>query len=459
MNCIHIEGDIMQKMKEILDIPSYYNDLLKEISSENLHPLLNSNPLEYMRNLFTIDNKKFYNLRDELILRGIGFHKKYQNNYLLGRNYEIQNVLIKTENTDSFKKINFSVIGASNFIERFQITSDLFFHNVPWEGLLSLFPNTAESFLRRAFEKEGFSFAPIEGYQAIPLMEAQSDDNNLVKEPMYIENDYLYDYSQLELPIEHYFQGNIFQHFLKYCQANNIQIFSDLSLDKINDYAKQKFTRQKTIQLITKIYHDINKKYNPLPYDFEDALNLYQNNRFKKLCEMVDVYYLEYIEKFYESDNPYENIYRQEDIEQFISYVNSNIESIVKEKQNKEKQAKFKEVVQKINEHANFKYILSMPLHELIEVFSIQESIPNEELYVYDILDNIHYLSLLEKLLIGMDSMVELSEMLTSITELLKEREKEIILLRDTLTLQEVGDKIGVTRERVRQVEAALIIL
>lgn len=34
MNCIHIEGDIMQKMKEILDIPSYYNDLLKEISSE-----------------------------------------------------------------------------------------------------------------------------------------------------------------------------------------------------------------------------------------------------------------------------------------------------------------------------------------------------------------------------------------------------------------------------------------
>lgn len=247
-----------------------------------------------MRNLFTIDNKKFYNLRDELILRGIGFHKKYQNNYLLGRNYEIQNVLIKTENTDSFKKINFSVIGASNFIERFQITSDLFFHNVPWEGLLSLFPNTAESFLRRAFEKEGFSFAPIEGYQAIPLMEAQSDDNNLVKEPMYIENDYLYDYSQLELPIEHYFQGNIFQHFLKYCQANNIQIFSDLSLDKINDYAKQKFTRQKTIQLITKIYHDINKKYNPLPYDFEDALNLYQNNRFKKLCEMVDVYYLEY---------------------------------------------------------------------------------------------------------------------------------------------------------------------
>ena len=153
-----------------------------------------------MRNLFTIDNKKFYNLRDELILRGIGFHKKYQNNYLLGRNYEIQNVLIKTENTDSFKKINFSVIGASNFIERFQITSDLFFHNVPWEGLLSLFPNTAESFLRRAFEKEGFSFAPIEGYQAIPLMEAQSDDNNLVKEPMYIENDYLYDYSQIMYP-------------------------------------------------------------------------------------------------------------------------------------------------------------------------------------------------------------------------------------------------------------------
>src|SRR5699024_10956165 len=252
----------MDKIKDILDRQNNYNNYKNEIASENILHLLNSNPLEYMRELFIKNNKLFYNLRDELILRGFGFKKEYQNNYLLGREYEIHSILIKLEDTHAFKKLDFAMFGASNFIERFNVQSDLFFHNVPWEGILHFLPNASSDYLKKEFEKEGFSFTSIEKGGAIPFVDTSSysmkkKGNSLVKESKS-QND-LYDYNKFDLPLEHYYEGNLFQHFRNYCHKNNLKKFSDLTLDRVNEYEHIKFTRRETAKLVKEIYHEIHK--------------------------------------------------------------------------------------------------------------------------------------------------------------------------------------------------------
>src|SRR5699024_1375146 len=254
----------MDKIKDILDIPNYYNNFKNEIASENILHLLNSNPLEYMRELFIKNNKLFYNLRDELILRGFGFKQEYQNNYLLGRDYEIHSILIKSKDTDAFKKIDFAMLGASNFIERFNVQSDLFFHNVPWEGILHFLPNASSEYLKREFKKEGFSFTYIKKGEAIPFVHTNSytveeKGVSMIKESK-VQNKSC-DYNKLNLPLEHYYEGSLFQHFRNYCHKNNMKKFSDLTLDKVNEYEHVKFTRSETAKLVKEIYHEINKKY------------------------------------------------------------------------------------------------------------------------------------------------------------------------------------------------------
>lgn len=426
--------------------------MINEIENSYIHQLLEHDPLEYMRSLFIEDNQLFYNLRDELVLRGIGFKQEYQNNYLLGRNYVIRSILMKAQNEDSFKEINFSMHGATNFIERFNIKSDLFFRNVPWEGILHMIPNASPEILKKEFEKEGFSFVSIENYKAISLDSFEVSDAEVI----YETSNHAYDkYSRLHLPVEYYFEGNLYRHFITYCHNNKISRFSELTIDKIKDYGKQKFAREKTVRQIKKIYHEINKMFNPLPYEFQETLDLFQENNFKKLCNVAGVSYLEKLNMFYENENVFEYSFNYDEIEQFCSYVNDNIEEIIKNKEKENKQEKLMLIVDEINNHPNYKYILSNSIQELAEMFALnKEKLPSHTLYMYDILEDINYISFLENVLNKLNSLVSLEETIKKTIERLSPREREVIELRGTMTLQAAGEVLGVTRERVRQIEA-----
>jgi hypothetical protein len=445
----------MTTIRGVFDIPTYYNDLSFDVSSRNIHSLLKTNPIEYMRTLFIDDNRKFYSLRDELILRGIGFKEEFQNNYLLGIDYQIHFIIIKTENTDSFKKINFSMHGATNFIERFQVNSDLFFHNVPWEGILHFIPNASPDILKKNFLAAGFSIVPVEVYQAISPTEPATNDSGKDRGVFIAKESSEYNYSKLDLPVEYYYEEVTFNHFINYCQKNNIKKFSELTLDNIKDYANQKFTRSKTLQLIEEKYHDINKQYNPLPYNFSETLDLLQDNPFKRICEIADVDYLELLDAFYKNDNLYEDVFNIEVIEQFCDYTINNIEEIIKKKEKSRKQEQLQLLVHKINNHPNYKYILSISIQTLTKILSFNNvQLPNEELYLYDILEDMNYLTFLEQILISLNRLVELRGIVQTLIGYLNERQKEVITLRESMTLHEVGEIIGVTRERVRQIEA-----
>src|SRR5699024_9561712 len=145
------------------------------------------------------------------------------------------------------------------------------------------------------------------------------------------------DYNKLNLPLEHYYEGSLFQHFRNYCHKNNMKKFSDLTLDKVNEYEHVKFTRSETAKLVKEIYHEINKKYNHLPYDVDKSLNLLYKNRFKKMCKLINVNYLDILNDFYDSDNMYEDIFPVERIEKLVNYANDNIERILQEKKEKKK--------------------------------------------------------------------------------------------------------------------------
>ena len=151
----------MEQLHKFFNIPSYYSNLVSEIHSENLMPLSNENPIDYMRHLYGADSRLFYNVRDELVLRGIGFKPEYQSNYLLDRTYEIQYILCKDDNTYAFKKIDFAMLGANNFIERFNVRSDLFFKNMPLEGVLHFTQGVSFVLLQDLFKEAGFSIIPV----------------------------------------------------------------------------------------------------------------------------------------------------------------------------------------------------------------------------------------------------------------------------------------------------------
>ncbi|MEM5687280.1 hypothetical protein AAHB49_16245 [Bacillus cereus] len=287
----------MEQLHEFFNIPPYYSNLNLEIHSENLMQLLNENPIDYMRHLYSTDSKLFYNVRDELVLRGIGFQPEYQSNYLLDRKYEIQHILYKNDNTYAFEKIDFAMLGANNFIERFNVRSDLFFKNMPLEGMLHFTQGASFVLLQEIFKEAGFLIVPVNEYMASPI--------HTVGIPYELERVQMEcceeksldivptnDVSMLDAPVKYFYEDTIYSTFLKYCHVNDIRKFSELTVDFVEKYRYQKHVRTKTAIRVMELYHEIHRKFNALQFDVSDAVTLLQNNSFKSIVEFINLDYL-----------------------------------------------------------------------------------------------------------------------------------------------------------------------
>ena len=64
------------------------------------------------------------------------------------------------------------------------------------------------------------------------------------------------------------------------------------------------------------------------------------------------------------------------------------------------------------------------------------------------------YKEVLSDILVKLNKMTGMQTVLDNIARNLKPRDLQVLQLRQTKTLQEVGEVIDVTRERVRQIEA-----
>lgn len=451
----------MEQLHKFFNIPSYYSDLSLEIHSENLKPLLNDNPIDYMRYLYRTDSRLFYNVRDELVLRGFGFLPQYQSNYLLDRKYEIQHILYKNENTYAFEKIDFAMLGANNFIERFNVRSDLFFKKIPLEGMLHFTHGVSLVLLQELFKEAGFIVVPVSKYKASQIHEGgmpydseekeskQSECNDEEKPLEVVSTN---DISMLDAPVKYFYEDTIYLTFLRYCHVNDIRKFSELTVDFVEKYRYQKHVREKTAIKVMELYHEIHRKYNPLQFDVHDAVTLLQNNSFKSIMEFINLDYLAFIDDFYAADEVgiYQPNFPFEKAQQLCQQVIDSKDEILAEKQ----QQQFNQLIREIGDHPKYKYILSYSLAEMQEMFEITwgNSLDMQP-YLNDVIDDMKYKKVFIDILAELNHMKDIQEVLGKIASVFNPRELEVLQLRRTKTLQEVGEVIDVTRERARQIE------
>lgn len=429
----------VSNIHEILNIPKYYTNVLMNINSERIKRVLKNDLMKNFRELYQSDSKLFYHVRDELILRGIGFRSTYQNNYLLELPYEIENILYKDEDTKGFKEIEFGLMGANNFIDRFNIQSDLFFNGVPLEGLHYFMVGTSINMLKSMVENVGFSVVPVEKFyfNNYEIKKKDLTDQIAEKQEQYVV-------SRGDLSIEKLFNGDDLANFREFCQENNKSFFNELTLDFMREFEHKVSVKVKATSKALTIFNQVNKDFYYLFTRMNTLIEKYQNNIFKDLLEEYDTDYLDFLDDFYRSEN-----------ERVGKYPFKRVENIVQEKLNLRKKDKFKELIHNIKEHRYFEYIENLTLLNIKKMIAPNINIEGfEEFILIECFNDLQYQELMRKLLTQLDNIMEITEVFESMLAQLTDRELEVLELRQTMTLQEVGDQLGITRERVRQIQA-----
>ncbi len=105
----------------------------------NLFDLFQSEePLDYLREIYASNQSLFFDIRDELTLRGIKIQSKVPNNYLPSADLVSTDRLLVQEWGEKYLNINFDLLGLNNFLSRFNVVDDTFFNQIPIEGFIRL---------------------------------------------------------------------------------------------------------------------------------------------------------------------------------------------------------------------------------------------------------------------------------------------------------------------------------
>lgn len=409
-------------------IPNLYKNFPEDIFSLNLVSLLNhQEPLVFLRALYKEDIKRFYAVRDELILRGISLEKKYQNNFFPNIEVEYSSKIVVESNKDLYKKIDFSLLGLPDFVSRFNVQSDLFFNSLPIEGFTLLAKNNSVQFLINFFNESGFTIID-------PFLK-----NNENKNLSFANKD----------KIEDVYCGSEFSSFRQYCLKRNFNYVSDLSLIKINDFINEKYVGVEKVRKSLEKYTSYIAEQNPINKD----LQFFVTNDFRAMCERLDINYLEMIDFFLENstlEDPNSNCY-----DFFESHLNKTIELKIQQKKS--------DLIKKFEISPYYNQFSVMTIRALRTLLSkknkslIYTNINDDEILL-DILNNPYLekesFSILNQLIEFQLNLKTVDQTIKKIKENLTERNLEILLLRSDPkhTLESIGNHYLVTRERARQI-------
>src|SRR5690625_1362993 len=304
----YLEMKYMKEYIKYFNIPSYYTDITSNIYSELLTSCFPDDAASYLLCLYRYEKIRFFNVRDELILRGFSFKSQHQNNYLPSVPYNINYVLYNSHNTNAFRNINFSLMGVNNFIQRYQVNSDRFFHGIPLEGILYFTRGVSITVLKDIFKTAGFAIIPVQDFTLQKTNQEQVDN---IKEEI---NNYS---SKRKLPtlvnpppentsINYLFDGIDYKTFRMYCKENKVENFHQLNIDFVKKFEHRKHIRKNTAKKVFKLYNDLNKQFYNIHIEMEKTINLLLDNSFKDLMENVNYDYQKFINDFY-SVNSNEN--------------------------------------------------------------------------------------------------------------------------------------------------------
>lgn len=365
-------GDNMNR--NILDIPGYINIEEVKRNSKYMGMYLNENIIEELRHLYTYNYDDFDKVLKELQLRGVGFIKEYQNNFLKKVNYKIDEIIKVQNDENRLSKIDFTSFGLGDFIHDFFVEGDLFFNYIPLNGFYSLIPSFKRELFRKTLVDAGFLIIHKDTLE----QNAKDDD--------------IYDSKNINV-----------------VKVNSVEVTDELSMLS-----------------------------NSFKYYFE---------KFEKESNYID-----FLDNYFSE----KNLLKTQPYELFIDEIEMKMRDICDEPDEIQKARKIE--LHKLQSHDVYNDIKNIPVNLFLNFFSKVNIYDGESKDIsklsYDFIDSI----IVKKILKIINNHYSIRNIFDNLLNNLKENEKLILILRSQgMTLQSTGEKVGVTRERIRQIENKVI--
>jgi hypothetical protein len=442
-------------MNNYLSIPSYYSNLQKNIYSSNLQEALQKEDLlDYLRKVYQSDIGLFYSIRDEFILRGIEFKEQFQNNIFPALKYEIKHIIDTDNPGHKYLEIDNNVTGIQALINRYKTESDNFFINVPLEGL-AYFLNKEASFLAIQLERAGFTLVPVKEYAAkdLSLGELIEDENDEL-----VENSP----SKEDITIKECFEEREFLAFNIYCDEHGKKFFSHLTIDFINEFQHVKGVGEKRYLKVLERLKELQDERNltveqsskPKKIIKMTPIEYFVNNPLIRVLERKKMDYLRFLDSVYVSEEA--EMYSTVEIEVFEEK-SKFVKKLIDELNEEEKKREFIALKEEIINHQNFPFVMEMTKVNIKRLLNLILKEDEDNIHLFEMLEDEKYKNELNLIKSGLNKFKPINEKIVDIINMLGVRDWQIIIARLNKTLQEVGDLVGVTRERVRQLEIKAI--
>jgi len=400
----------------ILIFPPYFH--LEEVKkySYYISKYVNDHVIENMRELYKYDKNSLNQFRKELYIRGIGFKKELQNNFLKGIDYNLYPYIRVSDDKHRYKNFPFELFGLTQIVSELKITSDKFFDYIPINGFAKYIPSERKELFISKLQEYGFELI----YEQGDVSEENSDDN-----------------------ISNYIPEKLFPHFIKYTNDENYNI---TEIDEaLKNYKKAKGTRLKTYD---KVYqYCIDRKI--ITPNGTTKYNLY-NKELKALLNTYGYSYGEFMDKYFSKDNilsdrPY--VYGQGIIQDiYEKYSDVKIEQF---------ELKLESKLTKLRNHVNYAFIKDSHISEIINFYGLSNIFLKETRIVKELGTEFYDKAIIETLIEFLEKLPDFSTTQDEISALLSEKEYKILRDRNLgKTLEEIAKNINITRERVRQIEA-----